>query len=65
MKISVRRINQDPAHRPFSIVHDLCIDMIEHCERAQDPGEKKQNLNIFLEKAVIRLYKLSRDHDKL
>lgn len=55
MKISIRRINQDPAHRPFSIVHELCIDMIEHCEGTQGPGEKNQNLNIFLEKAIIRL----------
>lgn len=55
MKISIRRLNQDPAHRPFSIVHELCIDMIEHCEGAQGPGEKNQNLNIFLEKAIIRL----------
>ena len=31
----------------MSIVHELCIDMTEHREGAQDPGEKEQDLNIF------------------
>lgn len=39
----------------MSVVHELCIDMTEHCEGAQDPGEKEQDLNIFPEKAVVRL----------
>lgn len=39
----------------MSVVHELCTDMTEHCEGPQDPGEKEQDLNIFPEKAVVRL----------
>lgn len=45
-------INQDPQHWPLSVVHERCIDMTEHCEGVQDPGEKEQDLKHFPEKAV-------------